>query len=184
MNISKIIQYKDYLIYTILLIAMIYFLSFSYSKYSVSQNQKQKLKNSIVILQNKANQDVSMYKEKQTYQKSIVYIKNTLPTNLSLINWVRQENIMANLAGVRNQITFANALLSPNNITIVGSTTKTVPQILAVTIDLQGSFSNILEFIKMVENSYYFTNIESIAINSQTGVNYLNASISLNLYVQ
>jgi hypothetical protein len=184
MNISKLGTYKEYLIYTVIIIAMIYFLSFSYSKYAVLQKQKHSLKNTIIVLQNKTRQDISMYKEKQTFEKEILYIKNTLPSNSSIIDWVRQENTIANIAGVKNQITFANALLSKNNITIVGSTSKTIPQTLGVSINIQGSFSEILSFIKMMENSYYFTNIESITINTVSGLNYLNAGISLNLYVQ
>lgn len=184
MNTSKISTYKNYIIYIIAIGGAIYFLSFSYSRYFILTKQKQSLRNSITLLQNKTNQDASMYREKQIYEKSILYIKNTLPTNTSLIDWVRQENTMASLAGLKNEITFANANISKNNITIIGNTSKSVPQTLGVAINVQGSFLEILNFIKMMESSYYFTNITSVAISVQTGLNYLNGAISLNLYVQ
>ncbi len=173
---------KTYIIFTVFIISIIYLTYFSYSKYTKSTKQKVELQNTLTILQAKQVQDIQVLKEYNTYFPGISDIQNTIVTNNSLLNWVNQENLVASITGNANTIEFQNATVTQNNIQINGNTSTAPIQDLIVNINLQGNFQQLVNFLAMMENSYYFTNVTSIASQTENS-GALNTSITLELHI-
>ena len=173
---------KTYIIFTIFIIAIMYLTYFSYTKYTKSTKQKVELQNTLTVLQAKQAQDIQVLNEYDTYAPGISNIQNTIVTNNTLLNWVNQENLVASITGNANTIEFQDATVTQNNIQINGSTSNAPIQDLIVNINLQGNFQQLVNFLAMMENSYYFTNVTSIASQTEnSGV--INTSITLELHI-
>ncbi|MHB8442929.1 MAG: hypothetical protein ACYDAS_00970 [Patescibacteria group bacterium] len=182
----NILQYKKYLFYLLITGGVLYFFNFSYNLYSASNTQKATLQNQVSILQNKNTQDLLMLKNETAYKQKIQYLYGTIPSNKTILTWAQQEDTMAMLAGLKNQIVFQSAIISKSGISVSGgiAPVTTGPQPLTVNINLQGPFPNVVEFINLLENSYFYTNLTALSINEQPSANIINTSITLVLYTQ
>ena len=187
---DRIKEYKNYIIYILLLFVIIYILYYTYNMYSQSRVTKEALNVTLSTLKQKNLEEETLLIQKQQYSNKVNFLYNTLISQNSIINWVNQENIIANLTGTKAIISFGAATIYTKSIEIGASTTSpTSPsagKILPVNLNLTGNFSGILNYIRMLENSYYFSNITFINITAQKGYtgNLVNASVALNLYIQ
>ncbi len=186
MNNINILQYKKYLFYLIVTVGVLYFLQFSYNMYTSSIAQKTTLANQVSTLQNKNTQDLMMLKNETAYKKKIQYLAGTLPSNNTIITWAQQEDNMAALVGLKNQLVFQSAIISKSGISVSGgiAPVTTGPQALTVNINLQGPFPNVIEFMTLLQNSYFYTDITAFSIDEQPATNIINTSITLILYTQ
>ncbi len=182
----NILQYKKYLFYLLITAGVLYFFHFSYNLYSSSNTKKTTLQNQVSILQNKNTQDLLMLKNENKYKQKIQYLYGTLPSNKTILTWAQQEDTMAALSGLKNQLVFQSAIISKSGISVSGgiAPVTTGPQPLTVNINLQGPFPNVIEFMSLLENSYFYTDITTFNIVEQPSTNIINTSITLVLYTQ
>jgi hypothetical protein len=186
---NKIKEYKNYIIYTILTIVIVYCLYFTYNLYYQTRITKSTLNTTLSTLKQKNLEEQTLLYQKQQYTKKVNFLYNTLISQNSITNWVNQENIIANLTGIKAIIAFGSATVYTKSIQIgsgTSSTTSSSGKILPVSLNVTGNFAGILNYIRMLENSYYFSNINLINLTSQKGgaAGLINASITLNLYIQ
>jgi uncharacterized membrane protein len=187
MKVNK--EYKKYIIYLLISIVIIYALYLSYNIYIQTRTSKRSLNVTLSTIKQKDLEEQTLLYQKQQYAQKVNFLYNTLISQNSISNWVNQENIIAQITGVSAQIAFGSATVSSQSIEL-GSGTSATPtsagKTLSVSLNITGTFQGTTEYIRMLENSYYFSNIIMINMTSQKGgvSNLVNTSITLDLYIQ
>lgn len=182
-------EYRKYIIYLIISAVVIYILYFSYNIYTNTRTAKRTSNVTLSKIKQKDLEEQTLLSQKQLYSQKVNFLYNTLISQNSISNWVNQENIIANLTGVSAQIAFGSATVSSKSIEL-GSGASAVPssagKTLSVSLNITGTFIGTTEYIRMLENSYYFSNIIMINMTSQKGgiQNLVNTSVTLELYLQ
>ena len=182
-------EYKKYIIYLIISAIVIYALYFSYNTYTQTRVNKRALNLTLSTVKQKDLEEQTLLSQKQQYSQKVNFLYNTLISQNSISNWVNQENIIANLTGVSAQIAFGSATVSSNSIELGSGTSATASsagKTLSVSLNITGTFQGTTDYIRMLENSYYFSNIIMISMTSQKGGvrNLVNTSVTLELYLQ
>ena len=154
--------------------------------YSSVQTQQTTLNGQLQSLKQKNLEEENLLSEKNNYTSKINFLYNSLISQNSITLWVAQENEIAQLSGLSgNNIVFSNATVTSKAIKIVSPTSSsTTSNTLLVNISIIGNFESTLEFLTMIENSYYATNITGVNIALQKGTTVLNTGITLDLYIQ
>lgn len=126
----------------------------------------------------------------QAFKKSDVgqmdYLE-ALPTQNTITNWIGQEEEIATLAGVSSSISFTNGELTKDNIVLLTPPKGNIP-LLNTNIVIRGTYNQILSYITMLDNDYYYTRINSITLAAASGQNVpahtVTASLNVDLFVQ
>lgn len=178
--------YKNYIIYLIIGAILVYVTYMAYGMYYHSKVEKHSLNTTLATLQVKIEEKSTQLQEENKYGQRANYLYNTLISQKSITNWVNQENQIAALTSLTSQITFGNATVSVKNIKVENSQTTggTSSNTLPVSVTLKGSFEGILQYLRMMEDSYFFSNVSYINLTLPAGGTQVIGNITLNLYLQ
>jgi len=103
------------------------------------------------------------------------WLTDSLPTQITLVNWIQQMDTTATNAGVTQSLSFSSGALTKNTIVIPqGTESGSLPSV-GFTVVISGSYDNILSYIALLNHSYYYTKITQINFSANGGSTVSNS---------
>lgn len=178
---------KKYLVDTVIILVSCGIFAYSYMFLSGSISGYTSTEDNIQSkLEASTQNDAVISSFKKSNVSGINYL-DALPTQNTISSWINQEEVVATLAGVTNTVTFTNGELTKDNIVLLTPIAGNTP-ILNTNIIVRGGYNQILSFVSMLENDYYYTRINSVTLSAAGGQTVsshtVTASLNVDLFVQ
>ncbi len=124
-------------------------------------------------LTNQINDDVISKFQKIDLTKN--NFSDSLPSQITVVNWVEQLETIAGDIGVKETVTFTNAELTKDNILVPAQVSGNTP-FLNANLTITGKYNQVLAFIDMLNHSYYYTRIDAVTFSATKSTNGSNAT--------